>query len=114
MRSAGMLISRAFWTASRSLKLPSGLPPPSRAAIVISRLARVKACPRLASTTAFLCLIPAHFEWPDIQDKPPNMLSLILMVDTYPNKALLAIADNVTILHLVLRADFLVVHAQAA
>src|SRR5438270_11331155 len=64
--SAGMLTSRAFWTASRSRKLPSASPPPSLAAIVISRLALVKACPRLASTTAFLCLMPAHFEWPDM------------------------------------------------
>src|SRR5258708_15091587 len=65
MRSVGMLISRAFCIARRSRKLPSGLPPPSLAAIVISRLARVKACPRLWSTMAFLCLMPAHFEWPD-------------------------------------------------
>src|SRR5216684_2740138 len=65
MRSVGMLISRAFCIARRNRKLPSGLPPPSLAAIVISRLARVKAWPRLWSTMAFLCLMPAHFEWPD-------------------------------------------------
>src|ERR1700693_6612033 len=60
-----MLISRAFCIARRKRKLPSLLPPPSFAAMVISRLARVNACPRLASTMAFLCLMPAHFEWPD-------------------------------------------------
>src|SRR5260370_27626708 len=65
MRSVGMLISRAFCIARRSRKLPSELPPPSLAAIVISRLARGKAWPRLWPTMAFLCLMPAHFEWPD-------------------------------------------------
>src|SRR4029077_8198110 len=79
MRSVGMLISRAFCIARRSRKLPSGLPPPSLAAIVISRLARVKAWPRFASTMAFLCLMPAHLECPDTYSRPPNMLSLILL-----------------------------------
>src|SRR5690348_2815313 len=74
IRSVGMLISRAFCIARRRRKFPSGLPPPSRAAMVISRLARVNACPRLASTTAFLCLIPAHLEWPDIYARLPAVL----------------------------------------
>src|SRR6266581_4173044 len=82
IRSVGMLISRAFWIARRKRKLPSTLPPPSLAAIRISRLALVKAWPRLASTIAFLCLMPAHFEWPDTQLWAPlcapNMLSMIL------------------------------------
>src|SRR4030088_2076884 len=69
-----MLISRAFCIARRSRKFPSGFPPPSRAAIVISRLARVNACPRLASTMAFLCLMPAHFEWPDTYARTPEVL----------------------------------------
>src|ERR1700675_3656 len=80
--SVGMLISRAFCIARRSRKLPSTLPPPSFAAIRISRAALVKAWPRLASTMAFLCLMPAHFEWPDIYFCPPwcapNMYSMIL------------------------------------
>src|SRR5256714_5966136 len=77
-----MLISRAFWTARRSRKLPVGSPPPSFAAIVISRLARVNAWPRLASTTAFLCLMPAHLECPDIYSlhSITNMLSAILPI----------------------------------
>jgi hypothetical protein len=33
---------------------------------VISRISLVKMRPRLASVAAFLCLIVAHFEWPDI------------------------------------------------
>src|SRR5215467_4514880 len=80
MRSAGMLTSRAFCTASRRRKLPSMSPPPSRAARVISRLARVNAWPRLASTMAFLCLMPAHLECPDTYalHSITNMLSAIL------------------------------------
>src|SRR5258706_2207033 len=73
-----MLISRAFCTASRRRKLPSTLPPPSFAAIRISRAALVNAWPRLASTMAFLCLMPADCEWPDTQFPAPNIISLIL------------------------------------
>jgi len=46
--------------------LEFGSPPPMREAIVISRIRRVKTRPRLASVAAFLCLIVAHFECPDI------------------------------------------------
>src|SRR6266849_2691444 len=49
-------------------KVAVGVASPSLAEIVISRLARVNACPRLASTMAFLCLMPAHFEWPDTRN----------------------------------------------
>src|ERR1700758_654551 len=52
--------------ASASAELPSGSPPPSRAATEIARASLVKCWPRRASTTAFLCLIDAHLEWPDI------------------------------------------------
>src|SRR5882724_6415662 len=43
-----------------------GSPPPMRAAMVISRMMRVKTRPRLASVAPFLCLIVAHFECPDM------------------------------------------------
>src|SRR6202161_420294 len=43
-----------------------GSPPPMRAAIVISRITRVNTRPRFASVAAFLCLIVAHFECPDM------------------------------------------------
>src|SRR5208282_3093558 len=43
-----------------------GSPPPMREAMVISRIRRVKMRPRFASVAAFLCLIVAHFECPDI------------------------------------------------
>ena len=62
MLSFGMLASRAFWIARASEGLPSGSPPPSRAATVIARESLVNSCPRLASTAFFLCLIDAHLE----------------------------------------------------
>ena len=43
-----------------------GPPPPVLAAMVISLMRRVKILPRLASSAPFLCLIVAHFEWPDM------------------------------------------------
>src|SRR5690348_8334393 len=52
--------------AVRSRGLESGSPPPTRAAMVISRISLVKMRPRLASVAAFLCLIVAHLECPDI------------------------------------------------
>src|SRR5437588_8094125 len=67
MLSLGIEASRAFWTASASVGLPSGSPPPSRAATVIARASLVNCCPRRASTTAFLCLIECHLEWPDMR-----------------------------------------------
>src|SRR5260370_18928934 len=48
----------------RGLELAS--PPPMRAAMVISRITRVKTRPRFASVAAFLCLMVAHFECPDM------------------------------------------------
>src|SRR5579871_504746 len=52
--------------AVRRRGLEFGSPPPMRAAMVISRISRVKTRPRLASVAAFLCLIVAHFECPDM------------------------------------------------
>ena len=66
MLSLGIDASLAFWTASCSAGLPSSSPPPSRAAVVIARASFVKSLPRRESTIAFLCLIDAHLEWPDI------------------------------------------------
>src|SRR6266851_3959223 len=43
-----------------------GSPPPMRAAMLISRMIRVKTRPRFASVAPFLCLIVAHFECPDM------------------------------------------------
>src|SRR5260370_40616833 len=66
MFSLGMFSFLAALMACRSLGLVLGSPPPVRAAIEISRINRVKARPRLASVAAFLCLIVAHFECPDM------------------------------------------------
>src|SRR3954466_8988727 len=61
-----MFASLASSIALRNRGLPSGLPPPVRAAIVISRMIRVKTFPRLESISPFLCLIPAQRECPDM------------------------------------------------
>src|SRR5436305_4753686 len=66
MLSFGMRASFAFCTAFASAAFMSGSPPPSRAATWIARASLVKCAPRRASTTAFLCLIDAHLEWPDM------------------------------------------------
>src|ERR1700721_953943 len=64
--SAGMLAALASGTALRRRGFMSGSPPPPRAAIMISLMMRVNAFPRLASVAAFLCLMVAHFECPDM------------------------------------------------
>src|SRR5690242_8335385 len=67
MFSAGMFSALAASTAVRRRGLPSGSPPPCLAAMVISLMRRVNILPRLASSAPFLCLIVAHFEWPDME-----------------------------------------------
>src|SRR5580658_13546 len=64
--SAGMLAALASVTALRRRGFMSASPPPERAAIMISLIMRVKAFPRLASVAAFLCLMVAHLECPDM------------------------------------------------
>src|SRR5208282_1750408 len=66
MLSWGMFSDLAARMAPRRRGLVSGSPPPFFAAILISLMRRVKILPRLASSAPFLCLIVAHFEWPDI------------------------------------------------
>src|SRR4051795_5156777 len=56
----------AFWIASYSVGLPPGSPPPVRAATSMFLMSLANILPRRASTTAFLCLVVAHFEWPDM------------------------------------------------
>ena len=43
---------------------PPGRPPPVRAATSTFLISLANSLPRLASTTAFLCLVVAHLEWP--------------------------------------------------
>src|SRR3954453_10098274 len=71
MLSLGIDASLAFWTARPSAALPSTSPPPSLAAVVICRASLVKSLPRRESTIAFLCLIDAHLEWPDMASGYP-------------------------------------------
>src|SRR5882757_2848929 len=56
----------AFWTASYSVGLPARSPPPTRAATSMFLISFANSLPRRESITAFLCLVVAHFEWPDI------------------------------------------------
>src|SRR5437016_14234256 len=59
----------SFFAAGRAVRkrgLELGSPPPMRDAIEISRMILVNARPRFASVAAFLCLMVAHFECPDI------------------------------------------------
>src|SRR3954447_1315755 len=71
MLSAGMLTDLASATIVRRRGFMSGSPPPPRAATVSSLMMRVKILPRLASRAPFLCLIDAHFEWPDMPETLP-------------------------------------------
>src|SRR5438445_539136 len=66
MFSLGMFSFLPAKIAVRKRGLEFASPPPMRAAMVISRMIRVKAWPRLASVAAFLCLMVAHFECPDM------------------------------------------------
>src|SRR5213080_3658239 len=66
MLSAGMFSALAAAMAPRRRGFVSGSPPPFLAAMEISLIRRVKILPRLASSAPFLCLIVAHFEWPDM------------------------------------------------
>src|SRR5574341_107994 len=88
MFSAGMLTDFALATAVRRRGLPSGSPPPSFAATVISLPILVKTLPRLASMAAFLCFVVAHFECPDI-GPPENQTAwrlLSIPLFPYPDK----------------------------
>src|SRR5712671_4880646 len=67
MFSPGMFSFLPARMAARRRGLEFGSPPPMRAAMVISRITRVKTRPRLASVAAFLCLIVAHFGCPDMR-----------------------------------------------
>src|ERR1700753_3692352 len=64
MLSLGTELFLAFWMASYSVGLPAGSPPPVRAATSTFLISLANSLPRLASTTAFLCLVVAHLEWP--------------------------------------------------
>src|SRR5690349_983763 len=66
MLSLGTEDFLAFWMASYRVGFPAGSPPPILAATSMFLISLANILPRLASTTAFLCLVVAHLEWPDI------------------------------------------------
>src|ERR1700674_969985 len=66
MLSFGMFSFLAARIAVRRRGFEFGSPPPILAAMVISRITLVKTRPRFASVAAFLCLMVAHFECPDM------------------------------------------------
>src|SRR5450631_4595298 len=80
MLSCGMFSDFAAKMAPRRRGLLSGSPPPFLAAMLISLIRRVKILPRLASKAPFLCLIVAHFEWPDIAI--PRLQSTLMEQDS--------------------------------
>src|SRR5687767_8250934 len=81
MFSAGMFAAFASAMIVRSRGFMSGSPPPPRAATVSSLMIRVKILPRLASSAPFLCLIDAHFEWPDMGKTPVKAGQILLHRD---------------------------------
>src|SRR3954452_6296789 len=66
MLSLGTEDFLAFWIASYSVGLPATSPPPIRAATSMFLISLANILPRRASMTAFLCLVVAHLEWPDM------------------------------------------------
>src|SRR3954468_20477929 len=67
MLSLGTELFFAFWMASYRVGLPSGSPPPVRAATSMFLMSLANILPRRASMTAFLCLVVAHLECPLIE-----------------------------------------------
>src|SRR3954452_21626012 len=70
MLSLGTELDLALATASASVGLPAGSPPPVRAATSMFLISFANSLPRLASITAFLCFVVAHLEWPLIGVAP--------------------------------------------
>src|SRR6201991_2817660 len=75
MLSLGTEVFLAFWMASYSVGLPSGSPPPVRAATSMFLISLANILPRRASMTAFLCFVVAHLEWPLMQVLPLSVTS---------------------------------------
>src|ERR1700716_3471717 len=71
MFSAGMFAALASAMIVRRRGFMSGSPPPPRAETDDSLMMRLQILPRLASRAPFLCLIDAHFEWPDMPETLP-------------------------------------------
>src|SRR5215212_6562688 len=76
MLSLGTEFFFAFWIASYSVGLPAGSPPPTRAATSMFLISLANSLPRRASITAFLCLVVAHLECPDMAEEFNSARSL--------------------------------------
>ena len=70
--SAGIEFFFAFAIASKSVGFPSTSGPPLREATSIALMSFAKFFARRLSMTAFLCLVVAHLEWPDIGTPQSN------------------------------------------
>src|SRR6202008_1430072 len=84
MLSLGTEFFWAFWGASYSVGLPPGSPPPTRAATSMFLISRANILPRRASTTAFLCLVGPHLEWPLV---PPYLNSCFGPLVSWPDES---------------------------
>src|SRR5699024_9972166 len=73
MLSLGTELFLAFWIASYSVGLAVGSLPPVRAETSMFLISLANILPRFASIAAFLCLVVAHFEWPDILCTPSEV-----------------------------------------
>src|ERR1700722_17214175 len=91
MLSFGTELFFAFWIASKRVGLPAGSPPPVRPATSMFLIILANSLPRLASITAFLCLVVAHLEWPDIALAPSyrRLTQLLLVTASYLSAVLL-------------------------
>src|SRR5665648_509210 len=70
MLSLGTEVFLAFWMASKRVGLPTRSPPPVRAATSMFLISLANTLARRASTMAFLCLVVAHLECPDMLENP--------------------------------------------
>src|SRR3954453_12120304 len=72
MLSLGTDWPLALAMASARVGLPLMSPPPVRAATSMFLISLANSLPRLASTTAFLCFVVAHLEWPLMNAPSPT------------------------------------------
>src|SRR6478735_344603 len=67
MLSLGTDVFFAFWMASKSVGLPARSGPPILAATSMFLMSLANDLARRESMIAFLCLVVAHLEWPDMR-----------------------------------------------
>src|SRR6478735_7745506 len=97
MLSLGTELFFAFWIASYRVGFPAGSPPPVRAATSMFLISLANSLPRRASTTAFLCFVVAHLEWPDIRAGAPQPLTSTDGVVTWTGRSRADQIDEVAV-----------------